>query len=108
MTTIQEINRAIMFGDWTNTELTSMIDAVKWRKASLGKQTKASLRIGDEVSFTSSKTGMNMSGTVMKIAIKYVTVCTTKGMWRVPANMLSKVEADPMDDFNYVGSKHHY
>ena len=92
MRTVQEINQAIMFGDFTNTELTSMIDAVKWRRATLGKLTKASLKIGDDVNFTSSKTGMNMTGTVMKIAIKYVTVCTTKGMWRVPANMLTKVD----------------
>jgi hypothetical protein len=108
MKTIQEVNTAIMFGDWTNVELMSMIDAVKWKRATLAKLTKASLRVGDEVSFTSSKTGLEVTGTVTKIAIKYVTVQTSAGAWRVPANMLSKVEADPMDDFNYVGSRHHY
>jgi hypothetical protein len=44
------------------------------------------------VEFTSSKTGRQMRGHVTKIAIKYVTVNTGLGMWRVPANMLSKVE----------------
>jgi hypothetical protein len=92
MRTIQEINQAIMFGDWTNTELTSMIDAVKWRRATLSKLTKASLMIGDTVNFTSSKTGMNVTGTVIKIAIKYVTVRTAQGLWKVPANMLTKVD----------------
>ncbi len=92
MRTIQEINQAIMFGDWTNTELTSMIDAVKWRRATLSKLTKASLAIGDNVNFTSSKTGMNVTGLVVKIAIKYVTVKTVQGLWRVPANMLTKVD----------------
>jgi hypothetical protein len=29
---------------------------------------------------------------VVKIAIKYVTVRTVQGLWKVPANMLSKVE----------------
>lgn len=91
MRTIQEINQAIMFGDWTNTELSSMIDAVKWRRATLSKLTKASLTVGDNVNFTSSKTGMNVTGVVVKIAIKYVTVRTVAGLWRVPANMLSKV-----------------
>ena len=91
MRTIQEVNQAIMFGDWTNTELTSMIDAVKWRRATLAKLTKASLAVGDTVNFTSSKTGMNVTGMVTKIAIKYVTVRTAQGLWRVPANMLSKV-----------------
>ena len=91
MRTIQEINQAIMFGDWTNIELSSMIDAVKWRRATLNRLTKASLAVGDNVNFTSSKTGMNVTGMVTKIAIKYVTVRTAQGLWRVPANMLSKV-----------------
>jgi hypothetical protein len=92
MKTIQEVNSAIMFGDWTNTELMSMIDAVKWRRATLAKLTKASLAVGDSVSFTSTKTGMDMSGVVTKIAIKYVTVKTATGLWRVPANMLEKAD----------------
>jgi len=91
MRTIQEINQAIMFGDWTNTELSSMIDAVKWRRATLNRLTKASLAVGDNVNFTSSKSGMNVTGVVMKIAIKYVTVRTAQGLWRVPANMLTRV-----------------
>ena len=92
MRTVNEINQAIMFGDFTNTELISMIDAVKWKRATLAKLTKASLMIGDNVNFTSSKTGMNVTGVVVKIAIKYVTVQSVKGLWRVPANMLSKVD----------------
>ena len=94
MRTIQEVNQAIMFGDWTNVELTSIIDAVRWRKATLAKLTKASLAVGDNVNFTSSKTGMNVTGVVMKIAIKYVTVKTAQGLWRVPANMLTLVEEE--------------
>jgi hypothetical protein len=35
---------------------------------------------------------MNYTGVVMKIAIKYVTVKTVSGLWRVPANMLTLVE----------------
>ena len=89
---IKQVNSAIMFGTWTDIELRSMIDAVKWNRAQLVQQTKRSLRIGDNVNFTSSKTGMNTTGVVMKIAIKYVTVKTVNGLWRVPANMLSKVE----------------
>ena len=89
---IKQINSAIMFGTWTDIELRSMIDAVKWNRAQLVQQTKRSLRIGDNVNFTSSKTGKNTTGVVTKIAIKYVTVKTITGLWRVPANMLSKVE----------------
>ena len=89
---IKQINQAIMFSDLTNDELTSVIDAVKWKRATIAKLTKASLRVGDNVNFTSSKTGMNMTGVVMKIAIKYVTVRTIQGAWRVPANMLTKID----------------
>ena len=89
---IRQVNQAIMFGKWTNTELGSMIDAVKWARASLAKSVKNSLSIGDTVNFTSSKTGVNVTGVVMKIAIKYVTVKTVQGVWRVPASMLSLVE----------------
>jgi hypothetical protein len=92
MKTIQEINQAIMFSDLTNTELTSVIDAVKWKRATLARLTKASLMLGDNVSFTSTKTGLTMTGFVTKIAIKYVTVKTLGGLWRVPANMLTKIE----------------
>jgi hypothetical protein len=89
---IKQVNSAIMFGTWTDIELRSMIDAVKWNRAQLVQQTKRSLRIGDNVNFTSSKTGLNVTGVVTKIAIKYVTVKTVNGLWRVPANMLSKIE----------------
>ena len=91
MKTIQDINSAIISGTWTNTELSSMIDAVKFVRAQLGQSTKRSLKIGDNVNFTASKSGMNVTGVVMKIAIKYVTVKSVQGQWRVPANMLTKV-----------------
>ena len=89
---IKQINQAIMFSDLTNDELMSVIDAVKWKRATLAKLTKASLKVGDNVNFTSSKTGMNITGVVTKIAIKFVTVKTIQGAWRVPANMLVKID----------------
>jgi len=92
MLSIQEVNRAIMLQSWTNTELTSMIDAVKWNRDQLAKQIKRSIGRGDNVEFTSSKTGRVMRGFVTKVAIKYVTVDTGMGLWKVPANMLKVLE----------------
>jgi hypothetical protein len=92
---IKQINSAIMFGTWTDIELRSMIDAVKWNRAQLQKQIKRSLMLGDNVNFTNSKTGQNVTGVVTKIAIKYITVRTISGSWRVPANMLTIVEDQP-------------
>jgi hypothetical protein len=85
---IKQVNSAIMFGTWTNTELSSMIDAVKWARSQLTKDVKNTLKPGQMVKFTSSKTGKTMVGDITKIAIKYVTVRTPQGLWKVPANML--------------------
>ena len=94
MLTIQDVNKAIMLQEWTNTELSSMIDAVKWNRERLAKQIKRSITTGDNVEFTSSKTGRLTRGFVKKVAIKYVTVDTGMGMWRVPANMLTVVDKE--------------
>jgi hypothetical protein len=88
MKTIQEVNQAIMFNTWTNVELASMIDAVKWARARLAKDVKNSIKPGQMVKFTSSRTGKVMVGDVTKIAIKFVTVRTPSGLWKVPASML--------------------
>jgi len=92
MRTVQEINTAIIQGSLTNDELSSVIDAVKFARSRLTQLTKFSLRVGDNVNFNSAKQGRNVTGVVMKIAIKYVTVKTATGLWRVPANMLTKVD----------------
>jgi ribosomal protein L35AE/L33A len=89
---IQTINSAIINGTWANDELMSMMDAIKFKRKLLTERTKAQLRVGDNVNFTSTRTGQNVTGVVVKIAIKYVTVRTAQGLWKVPANMLNKVE----------------
>ena len=94
MLTIQDVNRAIMLQTWTNTELSSMIDAVKWNRSNLASRIKRSISVGDNVEFTSSKTGRLTRGFVTKVAIKYVTVDTDMGLWRVPANMLELVDKE--------------
>ncbi len=89
---IQTINTAIINGTWANEDLMSMMDAIKFKRKLLTERTKASLAIGDNVNFTSTRTGQNFTGVVIKIAIKYVTVRTVQGLWKVPANMLTRVE----------------
>ena len=88
---VSAINQSIMQGNWTNDELTSMIDAVKWARARLTQKNKRAMSLGSKVQFTSTRTGQVVQGTVNKIAIKYVTVSTNQGLWRVPANMLEVV-----------------
>lgn len=88
---IQQVNTAIIGGTWTNTELESMIDAIKFARSKLTNQVKFSLKVGDNVNWDSTKTGRNTTGVVMKVAQKYVTVKTVAGLWKVPANMLTKI-----------------
>lgn len=89
--TIQTINAEILAGNFTNTQLGSIIDAVKFARARLGDDNKRALRINDRVTFDSTKLGRGVTGTVTKIAIKYVTVKTAHGLWKVPASMLTPV-----------------
>lgn len=88
LSTIQQINSAIMFGNFTNVELESVISAVKFARASLAKQNKRAFQLGDSVKFTSNRNGLTYVGTVRKVKIKYVLVNTNGGLFNVPANML--------------------
>lgn len=85
---IQTVNAEILAGNFTNEQLSSVIDAVKFARARLTEVNKRALKLGQSVKFTSTKNGMTYNGTVDKIAIKFVTVRTGQGLWRVPANML--------------------
>lgn len=86
---IKQINSVIMFGTLSNVELDSIIDAVKFRRASMQRQARYTLRVGSNVVWVSAKRGIRAEGTVTKIATKYATVRDTVGtMWKVPMNML--------------------
>lgn len=91
LSTIQQINSAIMFGNLTNVELNSIVDAVKYARAQLTKQQTRSLWVGDTVKFTSNRDGITYNGTVEKIKLKFVHVRTSRGLFNVPANMLEAV-----------------
>lgn len=88
---LKEINRAIMRGDWTNDELNTIIDAVKYRRSFMVNELRRTIREGDRVKFTSRKMGGTVQGTVETVKIKFATVNTAKGRWRVPINMLETV-----------------
>ena len=85
---LKQVNTAIMQGDWSNDDLNSMIDAVKWRRAQLAKTVKNQLSPGTAVRFNSQKLGGMVSGTLESVKIKFATVNTSRGRWRVPINML--------------------
>jgi hypothetical protein len=88
LSTIQQINSAIMFGNLSNVELNSIVDAVKFARTQLTKQNKRAFQLGDTVKFTSNRNGLTYVGTVRKVKIKYILVSTPGGVYNVPANML--------------------
>ena len=85
---IGSINGAIMRGGFTNEELTSIIDAVKYARGKLGRAKLRAFGVGDSVKFTSSRNGQVYKGVVEGVKIKNVIVQTAVGRYKVPANML--------------------
>jgi hypothetical protein len=87
---ILEVNQKIMFGDFTNTELDSIISAIKFARANIAKQNKREMTVGSVVKFVSSRDGRTVLGTVKKVNRKYILVNENgrPSTWRVPANML--------------------
>ena len=86
---IKQVNTAIMQGDFTNEELNSIGDAIRFARAQLVVRNKTVLTIGSNVKFTSSTRG-TISGVVKKINRKFVIVDQPGQFrsWRVPASML--------------------
>jgi hypothetical protein len=89
---IQDVNSAIMFGSFTDEQLRSIGDAVRYRRAQIVKETRRSIMMGDVVKFTHPKTGRTHQGSVVKINIKNVKVKEGFTTWNVPANMLTVTE----------------
>lgn len=90
---IKQINTAIMQGDFTNEELNTIGDAMRFARAQLVARNKMVLSVGSKVKFTSSTRG-TILGVVKKINRKFIIVDSSKpgsfinNVWKVPANML--------------------
>ena len=85
---VKEIAHAIKFGGLTNADLDLIISAVKFARAEIVQDNKRTMMPGTQVKFTSARNSRTYLGTVKKVAIKYITVDTGSGLFRVPANML--------------------
>lgn len=88
---VQEINRSIITGTFTNEQLNSIMDAVKNARSQLSRGILFELRRGAKVKFVSNRNGQTYTGTVEDIKLKNVIVTTGLGKFRVPANMLEVV-----------------
>lgn len=90
MATIQQVNEAIMFGNFTNEQLDSVVMALKYARSQMSKQKARSFVTGDKVRFSSR--GNTYFGVVERIKLKNAFVRVgTMTRYNVPLNLL---EAD--------------
>ena len=93
--TADQINTAIFTGTFTNDELSTFVDAIKFARSKVARQTKSAVTLGAQVQFTDPRNGRVHKGTVNKIKIKNILVnCPTYGrggLVNVPASMLETV-----------------
>jgi hypothetical protein len=85
---IGTLNGVIMRGNYSNDDLNSIMETVKYARSQLGRAKLRSFGVGDSVKFTSSRNGRVYQGVVEGVKIKNVIVNTSMGRFRVPANML--------------------
>lgn len=86
---VQEINRSIIAGGFTNDELNSISDAIKFARGQMVRANTGLMTIGTAVKFRNPKTGVVYIGKVNKVKQKYVLVDTNVGVrYNVPANLL--------------------
>jgi len=89
---IQAINTAILQGSFTNDQLNSIADAVRFARSQITRRNTGSFVIGTRVKFYNRKTGVTYTGTVNKVKLKNILVDTDVGIrYNVPAAMLETV-----------------
>jgi|LauGreDrversion4_2_1035121.scaffolds.fasta_scaffold116980_3 hypothetical protein len=90
MQTIQEINRAIIAGSFTATELASLQDAVKFARSKTTSDMGFALKTGAKARLTHAKLGGTVVVTISKVKLKKadVVVDRTGARYTVPLSML--------------------
>lgn len=87
MSNIEDIVRAIKHGEFTNDELNTIGQAVKFARAQLVHEVKREIFPGATVYFR-DRSGSRIVGQVDSVKIKNAVVSTANGRYRVPCNML--------------------
>ncbi len=87
---VQDINSAIISGIYTNDDLNSIVNAIKFARTQLTKQQARALRVGDQVRFTTR--GNTFFGTIERVKLKNAFVKVgMSSRFNVPLNMLEAV-----------------
>ena len=78
----------IATGQFTKTEMDSIIEAIKENRSNANRLAKSRLNVGVTVKWKSSRTGGIETGVVVKINTKNVIVQQDRMKWSIPASML--------------------
>ena len=92
--TVEQIRKQIYLGDFTNDDINMIVQACQYARAQLARQNINTIRAGHHVQFRNAKTGRNITGEVLKVGRKFLTVREhgmSWGNWRVPANMVEVI-----------------
>lgn len=71
-------------------DLNKIASAHRFRSDALRSACKAQFTRGDTVTWTNSRNGQRMTGTVVKFNRKTIDVRTAQGLWRVSAQLLNR------------------
>ena len=85
----KQITSAIISNTWTNEELNTMVEAIRFARSGLTKTVARTLQVGTRVRYESSRQGCMVDGEITKVALKYATVRSNGQLWKVPMNMLT-------------------
>jgi hypothetical protein len=77
---IKAINTAIIAGNFTSTELTSIMDAVKYARARNADMMGSLLKAGSKVTVSHRTLGGTVTGTVVKVKLKKAIVTIDTGI----------------------------
>lgn len=86
---IDDVNSAIISGKFTNEQLDSISQAIRYARSQLQKKNCRSFRVNDSVKFYHNRQDRTYTGRVERVKVKNILVVTTCGLrFNVPANML--------------------
>lgn len=88
--TLNQIIHSILNDQYTNEDLTKIASAISATRERLARVNTFNMRVGLNVTFTNK--GVKHKGIVSKINRTTINVQTDKGIWKVPANMLTLEE----------------
>jgi hypothetical protein len=92
MQTAAQICQAIIGGDFDSEELNKISQALLFQRNQLARRNTGIMTLGTEVRWNSPRLNCAMSGRVIKVGRKFITVKTpSRGDWRVPASILERV-----------------